>query len=912
MFWKFALESSGLDTLLAKEDVTLLELLDEEDVLQECKIPNDKLLDFITQNDNVKELLHLVIDTPNDDVDDSLKYKYMNIACEIIILDVDALLEKIACDVENLDIIWSFLDNPSPLNPLMASFFSKVLTMLICRKSQQTFDYLKSHDAVNRLIVHIDISAIMELFIKIVTVVEQSEIRMDICNWLVEEKLVEKLIDYLHPSEEDTKHFYAGQLLCELVHIGRESISQFLDADENSVENPLLLTLENKEVIGSLLTVIFDGVDQPYSDSAILNGISVLSSLIEIKRPTIEGMEELIPVDIERIAQGCHTALEVLSSKLQDFHNVLVKPQSMVAMETTFGVLDPPLGKVRLAVAGLIASAIATSSLIINDTLAKTGTMDVLLSLFSRYEWNNFLHSHVAQCIGAILCSEAPSDMDAPSDNDAELETIETGLSVNLVQNLFQDCNLIQRCLDLWEANEISERSGNGRRGYMGHLTRIVNTVNNAKEKGPNTETVQSMFNNLTDHTRQQWNELCEGSLEEINKKNVCTSMKSWFSQMDSNSEDDDYRTTTLSNYEGTMQQLPMQQAFENYQVKPMSNEFIESFGYDVNSLYENENIKNPFDDVGKIDFTINANEESENEKIYNSICEQKIRPFDDSSSDEEDMWEEKELTFSSNPAQPRESAGSHCIGSDSESSSDEEKDLKEDGPNSPDAIASMQSDGFTENVDMDSEWTANFNSFGVSTENNTTAEWPSTKHAVDSTTPFSTSEGFANFDAMPSSDDNFANFADFDNICATRTDSLQMETETESPEHPHNNEHHQQGAGSPYEVTMEGATTGIEMTCLDDNAGAKNEYEIIEMTTTSTTTTSSPGLVTSTTGATATSEALCVDSISVHVVDPEHSSEDTTQQQLTDKKNLNAGGVQENAHNMAESNKDMAPIMYR
>lgn len=52
----------------------------------------------------------------------------------------------------------------------------------------------------------------------------------------------------------------------------------------------------------------------------------------------------------------------------------------------------------------------------------------------------------------------------------------------------------------------------------------------------------------------------------------------------------------------------PYFQAFENYQVQPMTTEFIETFGYDEN-LDDNEGVKNPFADVGKIDFTINANE---------------------------------------------------------------------------------------------------------------------------------------------------------------------------------------------------------------------------------------------------------------------------------------------------------------
>jgi len=33
-------------------------------------------------------------------------------------------------------------------------------------------------------------------------------------------------------------------------------------------------------------------------------------------------------------------------------------------------------------------------------------------------------------------------------------------------------------------------------------------------------------------------------------------------------------------------------QAFENYQVQPMTNEFIESFGYDEANVDETENLK--------------------------------------------------------------------------------------------------------------------------------------------------------------------------------------------------------------------------------------------------------------------------------------------------------------------------------
>ncbi|KPP77037.1 hypothetical protein Z043_103567 [Scleropages formosus] len=48
--WKFDLRAtSRIDTSLEKDDVTPTELMDEEDVLQECKALDRKLVDFLVQ-----------------------------------------------------------------------------------------------------------------------------------------------------------------------------------------------------------------------------------------------------------------------------------------------------------------------------------------------------------------------------------------------------------------------------------------------------------------------------------------------------------------------------------------------------------------------------------------------------------------------------------------------------------------------------------------------------------------------------------------------------------------------------------------------------------------------------------------------------------------------------------------------
>lgn len=77
MFWKFDLHTaSQVDKLLEKEDVTLTELLDEDDVLQECKAQNQRLLLFLTQDSCLQELIRLIVHEPPSDREEKLRYKY--------------------------------------------------------------------------------------------------------------------------------------------------------------------------------------------------------------------------------------------------------------------------------------------------------------------------------------------------------------------------------------------------------------------------------------------------------------------------------------------------------------------------------------------------------------------------------------------------------------------------------------------------------------------------------------------------------------------------------------------------------------------------------------------------------------------------------------------------------------------
>ena len=71
-----------LEEKLSKNDCTLEEILDENDIVNEIKKKNDKIKNFFNQN-NIKKLIHYVIDEPTID-DEKISYKYPYISCEIL------------------------------------------------------------------------------------------------------------------------------------------------------------------------------------------------------------------------------------------------------------------------------------------------------------------------------------------------------------------------------------------------------------------------------------------------------------------------------------------------------------------------------------------------------------------------------------------------------------------------------------------------------------------------------------------------------------------------------------------------------------------------------------------------------------------------------------------------------------
>nr|XP_040132230.1 serine/threonine-protein phosphatase 6 regulatory subunit 2 isoform X4 [Ictidomys tridecemlineatus] len=478
MFWKFDLNTtSHVDKLLDREQVTLQELMDEDDILQECKAQNRKLLDFLCRPQCMEELVSLITQDPPLDMEEKVRFKYPNTACELLTCDVPQISDRLGEDESLLSLLYDFLDQEPPLNPLLASFFSKTIGNLIARKTEQVIAFLKKKDKFISLVLkHMGTSALMDLLLRLVSCVEPAGLRQEVLHWLNEEKIIQRLVELIHPHQDEDRQSNASQALCDIVRLGRDQSSQLPEALE---PDPLLTTLESQDCVEQLLKNMFDGEQ---TESCLVSGTQVLLALLEPRRAGTEGLVDSFSQGLERPHAVSSSVLHGIEPRLKDFHQLLLHPPKKKAILTTVGVLEEPLGSARLHGARLVAALLHADTPSIHQELCRLSTMDLLL--------------------------------------------------------LFQKCCLVQRILEAWEANDHAQAAGGMRRGNMGHLTRIANAVVQNLERGPVQTHISEVIRGLPADCRGRWESFVEETLTETNRRNTVDLVSAH--HLHSSSEDED------------------------------------------------------------------------------------------------------------------------------------------------------------------------------------------------------------------------------------------------------------------------------------------------------------------------------------------------------------------------------------
>lgn len=135
--------TSPVESILDKEDYTLDELLDEDEIIQECKALNSRLINFLREPTQVEQLLRYIVEEVPEDADKRRSLKFPYIACEIFTCEVDVILRTLVENDELMSLLFSFLKPDLPHSMMLAGYFSKVVICLMSRKTLAHMSFIQ-------------------------------------------------------------------------------------------------------------------------------------------------------------------------------------------------------------------------------------------------------------------------------------------------------------------------------------------------------------------------------------------------------------------------------------------------------------------------------------------------------------------------------------------------------------------------------------------------------------------------------------------------------------------------------------------------------------------------------------------------------------------------------------------------
>ncbi|XP_051166399.1 serine/threonine-protein phosphatase 6 regulatory subunit 3 isoform X2 [Leptopilina boulardi] len=633
MFWANSYVSSPqVEALLSKQDFTLYELMDIDDILQECKSQNKKLIEFITRPDIMKELVTLTTKEPPLDLEERRRYKYPNVACELLTCDLPSVNEKLAGDEDLLTKLYSFIDTEEPLNPLLASFFSRTIGVLVARASDQNWysyqftclqflEFIKSRQrCVEQLLHHLETSAIMDLLLKLVTQVEGSDMRQNILTWLDDQELVQRLIGLLSPELGSKKHSNASQLICDMITEGREYKHNLT---ERSEPDPILQRLESVETVELILKTILNGEK---IESSIIGGIQILLTLLTQKTKCGSS-------DADRGSSGsddivsdeqCQKIINATIPFLEELNKLLLEPPYKPPVDTTVGLLEVPLGNTRLHVIKLFVALISTEKLIEKtvsnfptiEKLMELGTFQILLDLFFKYSFNNFLHTQVQQFYQVAI------NWFNPEINELILE------------NVFIKCKLLERIMECWKENgDKKNEKSSVKHAYMGHLIELENHIVEQCKK--NESFNDFLKTKLPEETFNQWETFVAEQLSEINKiQRIMLGGPAQVYMSESAEKSDVYAYS---------QEVYAQQVYSNYQGQLLGSHYVSYSVHDEKFIDGDEDLHNTVGQLGTIDFILNDDDISKGEDMFSKLCFEKRINFGENNEKQNWCWSEED-----------------------------------------------------------------------------------------------------------------------------------------------------------------------------------------------------------------------------------------------------------------------------
>ncbi|DBB02911.1 hypothetical protein WJX77_008919 [Trebouxia sp. C0004] len=499
MFWRVPSysQASPLEGILDKQKFTLEELLDEEDLIQECKALNGRLLNFLLQPDSIEQLItYFTVQSPLppglDEAEVQKRWsKFPFAACEVFCCEVDAIFNTLFGSEYLMAKLFSIVGTDKLPDITLSGYFARVIKVLLVKRNQDMMDYLYNHQqTLSHLANHLETTSMAEVMVFVVGAAEFSSnyATSDSLNWLKQTNLTQEILNQMRSGNAKD---------------GQKNAAAVLAAIARSQISPLLSNMSNSSFLGQLTEYAFTS-DAQVSCQALDVCIALLLPKQALSNtyssPGDAGVPSpptSPPADNEADRHLKDVTIDSISAYISNISDSLDVPDSGKVLETPFGMLKPPLGSLRLKLVELLSAMLRLGNSTAEESIISVGAAQKALSLLLQFPFNNLLHTQVTSLI---------------------LHALDTGTPA-IVEHLFDTCKLLRWLTQAPEKVQPAPREGDKkasdrqpiRAGYLGHLVLLGNSLLEASSRRTDIRTALQ--------ASPDWQKYVQGSLAEANNR---------------------------------------------------------------------------------------------------------------------------------------------------------------------------------------------------------------------------------------------------------------------------------------------------------------------------------------------------------------------------------------------------------
>ncbi len=409
-------------------------------------------------------------------------FKYPFTACEIFCCEVEGIYNTLLESEDIMRLFFSILDKRvRPLNTILAGYFSRVMGALLARRSSDIVLYLQSNPGIlNKLVYHVDTTSVAEVLARLAGADDPVGYNESpSVTWLANTDILQLLVKSLRNDIPAEGQANAAEVLAA---IARSTATQLT----KSMANPAFM----QELVDAALS--------EHSGTAASHALNVCLALLEpltvdptMGRFPVTDIHDVLRQEAVRClcqddtlarlvqllevggrADGADDGANDGADKAHTISDGGVEGDmfSIRCLPTTYGLVRPPVGQLRLKIIDLLASLFRTTEPMAEQAIMKTTAVTKAMDMFLEYPFNNALHGGVTMLLTAF--EDGGEDLRRYLLEEAKLVEWLVGAPRTLNNESAAEKTLVRLRKDKTEM----------RAGYCGHLTQIANRLQRCVE----------------------------------------------------------------------------------------------------------------------------------------------------------------------------------------------------------------------------------------------------------------------------------------------------------------------------------------------------------------------------------------------------------------------------------------------